>query len=136
MRGSACERLLVNNFLSRLMRRFSRRQDGGAAIEFALVSIPFISLVFAIMETGIVFFAGQILETAVGDTARTILTGQAQTASVSQSQFKDSVCSRLIILFDCQNGIYLDVKTYTSFGTVTMTSPLDNTGKFVNNFTY
>ena len=40
-----------------------RQQDGAAAVEFALVAAPFLAMVFAIMETAIVFFAGQALET-------------------------------------------------------------------------
>ena len=47
--------------------RFARRQDGGAAVEFGLVAAPFLALLFAIMETAIVFFAGQALETAAAD---------------------------------------------------------------------
>src|SRR5216684_501290 len=59
------------------VRRFVRRKDGSVAVEFAMVAAPFFALLFAIMETAIVFFAGQALETAVGDSARLIMTGQA-----------------------------------------------------------
>ena len=38
---------------------------------------------------------------------------------------------RSIGLFDCQNGVYVDVKTFTSFGNVTMTNPVDANGNFV-----
>ena len=47
------------------MRRLVRQQDGAAAVEFALVAAPFLALVFAIMETAVIFFSGQALETAV-----------------------------------------------------------------------
>src|SRR5262245_7928851 len=57
-------------------RRLIRQQDGAAAIEFGLVAAPFLALLFAIMETAIVFFAGQALETAAADSARLIMTGQ------------------------------------------------------------
>ena len=62
-----------------LLRRFARQQGGAAAVEFGLVAAPFLALVFAIMETAIVFFSGQALETAVADASRLIMTGQAQT---------------------------------------------------------
>ena len=65
-----------------------RQQDGAAAIEFGLVAAPFLALVFAIMETAIVFFAGQALETAAADSARLIMTGQAQTQGFDQAKFK------------------------------------------------
>ena len=49
-----------------LVRRFVRQEDGVAAVEFALVAAPFLALIFAILETALVFFAGQALETAAG----------------------------------------------------------------------
>ena len=42
------------------VRRLLRQQDGAAAVEFGLVAAPFLALVFAIMESAIVFFAGQL----------------------------------------------------------------------------
>ena len=72
-----------------VLRRFARRQDGAAAIEFAMVAAPFLAMVFAIMETAIVFFAGQALETAAADSARLIMTGQAQTQGFDQAKFKE-----------------------------------------------
>jgi Flp pilus assembly protein TadG len=47
--------------------RLASCKDGSAAVEFGLIAAPFIALLFAIMETAIVFFAGQTLETAVAD---------------------------------------------------------------------
>ena len=104
-----------------------RQQDGAAAVEFALVALPFLGLTFAILETALVFFAGQTLESAVTDAGRLIMTGQAQTAGFSQADFKTQVCNRLAGgLFDCSNGVYVDVKTYTSFAAVNTASPIVN----------
>jgi Flp pilus assembly protein TadG len=121
---------------TRALRRFARQEDGATAVEFAMVAAPFLALVFAIIETAIVFFSSQALETAVADSSRLIMTGQAQTAGFDQAAFKDAVCAKIFGLFDCQNGIYIDVKTFTSFGNVTMTKPVDANGNFQNNFTY
>jgi Flp pilus assembly protein TadG len=120
----------------RAARRLLRRQDGAVAVEFGLVAAPFLVLVFAIMETAIIFFSGQALETAVADSARLILTGQAQTSGFDKAKFKTAVCQKVVALFDCANGVYVDVKTFTSFGNVTMNSPLDANGNFVDNSTY
>ncbi|MEN3364062.1 MAG: hypothetical protein V7606_1336, partial [Burkholderiales bacterium] len=94
------------------LRRFRRNRRGSAAVEFALVAPVFFALLFAIIETAIVFFAGQVLETVTQDSARLILTGQAQTAAYTQADFKRVVvCGPLInVLFDCTNGIYVDVQ--------------------------
>jgi len=45
--------------IAAVLRRFGRRQDGTAAIEFAMVAAPFLGMIFAIMETAMVFFAGR-----------------------------------------------------------------------------
>jgi Flp pilus assembly protein TadG len=121
---------------TRVLRRFARQQDGAAAVEFGLVVAPFLALVFAIMETSLIFFSSQALETAVSDSARLILTGQAQSQGFDQAAFKTAVCGKIYGLFDCQNGIYIDVKKFSSFGSVTMPSPLDANGNLVNNFGY
>lgn len=112
---------------ARAARRFARQQDGAAAVEFALVAAPFLALLFAILETALVFFAGQTLETAATDSARLIMTGQAQNAGYTQDDFKTQVCNRLAGgLFDCSNGVYVDVKTYASFSAVNTASPIVN----------
>jgi Flp pilus assembly protein TadG len=121
---------------ARTARRLFKQQDGAAAVEFAMVAAPFLALVFAIMETAVVFFAGQALETAVADSARLIMTGQAQTQGMSQTAFKNAVCAKIYGLFDCQNGVSVDVKTFPSFSSVTMSNPVDAQGNFQGNFGY
>ena len=120
----------------RIMRRFVRREDGAAAVEFAMVAAPFLALVFAIMETAIVFFASQALETAVSDSARLIMTGQAQSGSFDQAKFKTEVCKKIYGLFDCTGGVHVDVKKYTGFSSIALTPPVDANGNLVQNFTY
>jgi Flp pilus assembly protein TadG len=109
-------------------RRFIRHQDGATAVEFGLVVAPFLALVFAILETALVFFAGQALETAGTDSARLIMTGQAQTQSFDQAKFKDAVCAKVQGLFNCASDLYVDVKSYTSFSTANTSKPLDANG--------
>jgi Flp pilus assembly protein TadG len=111
---------------ARLARRFVRQQDGAAAVEFALVAAPFLALLFALLETAFVFFASQTLEATAADAARLIMTGQAKNSGFSQADFKTAVCARVTGLFDCVNGMTIDVKTYTSFAAVNNTSPVVN----------
>jgi Flp pilus assembly protein TadG len=118
------------------VRRFARREDGIAAVEFGIVAAPFLALMFAIMETAIVFFASQTLETAVADSARLIMTGQAQQSSFTQAQFKSAVCAKILGLFDCSNGIKIDVKTYSNFSSIGTAKPVDANGNLLTNFGY
>lgn len=134
--------MLIAKLMSGLQRlpgsgnvaRFARRKDGAAAVEFALVAAPFIALLFAIIETALIFFAGQALETATADSARLILTGQAQTQGLTLTTFKQNVCTRIYGLFDCANGIKIDVRKYSSFSAADLTRPVDNNGNVVENY--
>jgi Flp pilus assembly protein TadG len=120
----------------RVLARLARRQDGAAAIEFGLVAAPFLGLLFAIIETCFIFFAGQTLENATSDAARLILTGQAQTQGFSQTQFKQSVCSRIFAMFDCANKLKIDVRTAANFGSTDLGKPIDSNGNLNTNFMY
>ncbi len=113
----------------RWARHFARRQDGAAAVEFALVAAPFLALTFAILETAFVFFASQTLESAAADSARLIMTGQAQSAGYTAADFKNQVCARIYGLFDCANGITVNVQTYSSFSAINNATPITN-GQF------
>ncbi|MBB1093931.1 pilus assembly protein [Rhodopseudomonas palustris] len=130
---------MMSFFVSRaavLMRRFGRNRRGSAAIEFALIAPIFFGLLFAIIEVALMFFAGQVLETAVQDSARLILTGQAQEGAISQSKFRDDVCARLRGLFTC-DGVYVDVQSYGSdFSKVDISLPIDADKNFVDNMKY
>src|ERR1700722_10408036 len=76
---------------SALLRRFSRHRKAATSVEFGLLAAPFVALSFATLQTAIIFFAGQALETATATSARFILTEQAQTQSWSAAQFKQQV---------------------------------------------
>ena len=113
------------------LRRFRGNRRGSAAVEFALVAPMFFGLLFAIIETALMFFASQVLETVTQNSARVVLTGQAQSGSVTacavnsvstpctQATFKAYVCSQIPALFDC-NNLVVDVKSYSSFSSVTL----------------
>lgn len=118
------------------MRRFRRHRRGSAAVEFALVAPVFFGLLFALLEIALVFFAGQLLETATQDSARLIMTGQAQGAAYTQAQFKTSLCGRLSTLFDCTNSIYIDVQKYTSFAAISMNNQIDASKNFNTSMKY
>jgi Flp pilus assembly protein TadG len=118
------------------VRRLIRHEDGSTAVEFGLLGIPFFGLMFAIIETSFVFFAGQTLETATADASRLIMTGQAQMQSFDQAKFKESVCARIYALFDCANGVKIDVRTAASFSAADLNKPIDANGNLTNNFTF
>jgi Flp pilus assembly protein TadG len=111
---------------SSLLRRFVRQRQASSTVEFALVAAPFLALTFAIMETAMVFFASQTLETAAATAGRLVMTGQAQTNGWSAAQFKQQVCNQIYGIFNCSSGVYIDVETYSSFSAVNLNAPISN----------
>ncbi|MBN8987711.1 MAG: pilus assembly protein [Rhizobiales bacterium] len=115
-----------------LLRRFRRNRSGSAVVEFALVAPMFFGLLFAIIETALMFFASQVLETVTQDSARLIFTGQAQNQKLTAAQFKSAVCSKIVVLFDCQGGISVDVQSYPQFSNINVAPPIDANKNFTN----
>jgi len=113
---------------------FARHEEGAAALEFAIIAAPFIALILAAMQTALAFFAGQVLESAVADSSREILTGQVQNAGMTQAQFASAVCSKVQALFAC-GGLMIDVQTAASFSAANTGAPTltYNAGGQVNN---
>jgi Flp pilus assembly protein TadG len=111
-------------WLGRIGGRFIRGQRAATAVEFGLLALPFIALLFAILETGLLYFADQVLETAVDSSARLIRTGQAQQQGMTQATFKQSICDQVGAMFDCTNGLYLNVQTYPDFASISLTPPV------------
>lgn len=121
-----------------IAKRFDNNETGSAAVEFGIVAVPFFACFFAIIEVGLVFFAGQTLETAVADAARLILTGQAQSQNFQAADFKNQICTTAVqTLFTCAN-IAIDVETASSFGTANLAMPLNATTHMLDtsNFSY
>lgn len=114
------------SFIAPLVYRFIRQDEAGAAVEFGPLAAPFVAALFAILQTALVFFAGQTLETAAAASARLVFTGQAQTNGWSPAQFKQQVCNQIHGFFNCNSGVYVDVETYPSFTAVSLGLPVSN----------
>ena len=117
-----------------LLRRFRRSRGGSAAVEFALVAPIFFALLFAILETAIMFFATQVLETVVQNSARSILTGQTQNAGYTTAALfqQNVVCQQIPALLTCAN-IVIDVESWPSFsGTMAVNNLVDSSCNFIN----
>lgn len=108
-----------------LKRRFARNERGVTVIEFALLGLPFFSIIGAILETSLIFMSGQVLESAVQDIGRTIRTGEAQKSGVTLATFRQEVCDRLFGLFPDCAGLHIRVTQLSDFNSATLSLPLD-----------
>jgi Flp pilus assembly protein TadG len=114
--------LILRKAPAHSFKRLARNQGGAAALEFSLVAAPFLALLVALFQTGMVFFASRVLDEVVADSSRYIMTGQAQTTGMTQSGFASYVCSQTTALFDC-NGFMINVQNYNSFSASSTSTP-------------
>jgi Flp pilus assembly protein TadG len=128
-------RLTLGIAAAHALRRFRRDRNGSVAIQFAMVFVPFLMMMFAILETALMFFATQAMETATQDAARLIMTGQAQLSGMSAATFKTNVCTKLSGLLDCAGGLDVDVQSFPSFANVALNNPISN-GNYNNPTAY
>ncbi|WP_457797130.1 TadE/TadG family type IV pilus assembly protein [Methylocystis sp. S23] len=123
----------ANRFVTRLSllaKRLSRRGfladvKGTTAIEFAMISVPFLGLIGAIFETGAVYFRTAQLQMATETASRAVLTHSTD-PGLTYKQFVDkNVCTwkatgavkpgTLSTMFDCDK-IMVDVRSPASWG--------------------
>lgn len=102
-----------------LIARLKTSTDGTTAIEFALVSGPFLMLLFGIIAVGMFFFTTFNLENAVEQASRVIRTGQFQQASMTGDQFKSEICKYTSPHIDCAAKVYVNVMHFTNSSDIT-----------------
>ncbi|PYF01733.1 Flp pilus assembly protein TadG [Rhodopseudomonas faecalis] len=115
--------------------RFRRSDNASAAVEFALIAPMFFGLLFAILETAMVFFAGQALETATQDASRAFLTDQVQSQGTPREDFKQMICNEASALFNCAK-LDIDVQSYPPGSPIIMNSPNQGGTYNANNLAY
>lgn len=129
----------------RLVGCFRRSQDGATAVEFGFIALPFLFVLAAIFETALMFWTSQVLDEALSQTARRVLTGEANTryasasASANALAFRNDICSRASSLIDCEK-VSIDVRSFASFAEartgVDASNPIAAGGLNTNGFSY
>ncbi len=56
--------------MKRFWRTYCKKDDGATAVEFALLALPFLLMIFGVMETGRIVWMVNSVEYALSDTAR------------------------------------------------------------------
>lgn len=114
-------------FALRSGRKFRKDAKGAAAVEFALVAIPFLGLLGTIVETGMTFLSTQALESAVNVAGRAVMVGQisrtAGTAAAKETKFKNILCDNVKWFINCNDVLY-DVRSYDTFGAADLSKPV------------
>jgi len=106
--------------------RFRRDERGVTLIEFGILALPFFTIITAILETSLVFLAGQILDSAVQDAGRMIRTGRLQTIDTTNNSLeglRTKICDGLYNLMDCTK-LKVRVSVVANFASATVTYPI------------
>ncbi|MEZ5854749.1 MAG: TadE/TadG family type IV pilus assembly protein [Hyphomicrobiaceae bacterium] len=114
-----------------LLARWKADVTGVTAIEFAMVAVPFLMMLFGIIGVGLYFFTTFTLENAVEQASRLLRTGQAQTTGMSAAAFKNQVCEFVPGHIDCAGKVQVNVLSFADTTNITPASLprcLDKTG--------
>src|SRR5580698_6774733 len=78
------------------LTRFRSGRGGSTAVEFAMLALPFLGLLFGIIELGMIYLISTTLDNATTDAARQIRTGQLQLAGgATSASFATVVCNEM-----------------------------------------
>lgn len=124
-------------------RRLKDDERGMAAVEFAIVAMPFMMVLFGIMSVCMLFFATLYTENAVWVASRDLRTGIFQTAASGsryagltgdtlKNEFKKLICERTANYSDCMTNMRVLVQARTSFSSMTAPNCLTNTSDLVS----
>lgn len=124
--------------------RFKRETRGVVALEFSLLVLPFLTLVFGVVSVGLYFFQVSSVESAAMQAARAIRTGQLQQSqgayagltsdTQKKAAFLQSFCNAAPSLTGCTSKTVVIVQSSTSFAGITPPSCTSG-GNLVDNNT-
>jgi Flp pilus assembly protein TadG len=74
--------VFFRRYFSGNLGRLAKERRGAITVEYALLALPFFTILFAIIETGYIFFAAILIEGATAEASRQIRTGAVQQAAL------------------------------------------------------
>lgn len=90
------------------MKRFLRREDGSATIEFVILFPVFMILFVSSFELGTIMLRQTMLDRSIDMTVRQIRIGAV--TNVDHDTIKDMICDRTAFLANCQTELKLEMQ--------------------------
>ncbi len=122
-----------------VLGRVAQRRNGATTVEFALVAVPFMMLIFGIIELSLILVVDLNLTNATLLLARQlrvgslIATGVAVSASsgttIDLADFKQAICNNMQIISaaTCMTNLQIDLRTQSAFTGQTNPNPVSGT---------
>jgi Flp pilus assembly protein TadG len=121
-----------------LFRRLSKDRRGATAVEFSMILVPLIGFLLVGLQSAIIFFYDEALQSVAYTAARSVMTGKVQDAGQTQSQFATFVCGLATPEFNCSN-LMIDIQSANSFSalnTTPITISYNGSGAPTNTFAF
>ncbi|HEY8618223.1 TadE/TadG family type IV pilus assembly protein [Phenylobacterium sp.] len=111
--------------LKAALARFGRAREGATAVEFGLVGMIAMTLMFGVLELGLLLLTTTTLENATEAVSRRVRTGEFQTTTANtKATFKTQVCDAMGWLSPtCDANLFVDVRTFGSFSGLAAATP-------------
>jgi Flp pilus assembly protein TadG len=107
------------------MQRWLHDESGATALEFGIIALPFMMMLFGIISVCLFFFTNFTLENAVWQASRVIRTGQLQQgqgayAGMTSNEdrkkaFKKALCAKAPTFLDCDSKAVVIVQNNANF---------------------
>lgn len=124
------------------LRRFRDEDKGTTAVEFAIICVPFVSLLMGIISVCLYFFTVLELEGAVWNGSRDLRVGNVQQGSGAyagltgdqlKDAFKQAICNRMRDPGDCFSKLRVLVQSRSDFSAITEPNCKDGGGNLISN---
>ena len=103
---------------------FLSARSGAAAVEFAILVVPFLMIVFALIETSVAFAGEQLLANATETMARKLRTGEI-TGTTTKAEFRKQFCAEIAPIMTCSateaqmpDKLFIDVRSFKDFESI------------------
>jgi Flp pilus assembly protein TadG len=126
MTGFSFSTAALRNILAKIrpIRAFVADRKGATAIEFAMIAMPFLGLIGAVLETGLVYFQTAQLQMTTEYASRSVLVGTMPAGLTYQQFINQYICTwqttgtvspyTLSKMFDCSK-VKVDISVPTSW---------------------
>jgi hypothetical protein len=107
--------------IRRQLKGLAKKEDGAAAIEFAMLAPIFFAMIFSVLEAAMFFYRTSVVEESLDRASRKIRTLQQISAAdptapdactVEKDCFFDEVCKLLVAFGDCDENLAVEVEEF------------------------
>lgn len=107
---------IISQRWQKALDEWAEDKRGIAAVEFAMIALPFFILLFGTLEISLIFIVSTTLEHGITEASRQIRTGSAQSANLSEAAYRNALCGEFFGILRCDESLAIDVRPLDGFG--------------------